>query len=77
MREDAESLGKTEQDEIIQNPSMNKSHQYHSNMDVTDLIVEDDLKLNAVLIATFVYQVAMRDEMLTRKLKTDIINYKK
>ena len=62
--------------EFIQNPSMNESHQYHSNFDVTDLIIEDDLKLNAVLIATLVYQAAMRDKMLTRKLKTDIINYK-
>lgn len=57
--------------EFIQDPSMYESHQYHSNMDVADLITEDNLKLNAVIIASVVYQAAMRDEMFPRKIKAD------
>jgi carboxypeptidase Q len=57
--------------EFIQDPSLYESHQWHTNMDVTDLITEDNLKLNAVLIASLVYQVAMRDEMFPRKIKAD------
>jgi len=57
--------------EFIQDPSMNDSHQWHSTMDVTDLISEDSLKQNAVIIATLVYQAAVRDEMFPRKMKVD------
>ncbi len=39
---------------------------YHTNMDVYDRLTEDDLMANAVILATFVYHAAMRDEMLPR-----------
>lgn len=39
----------------------------HTNMDVYDHVLEDDLKQTAVIAATFVYQAAMRDEKLPRK----------
>ena len=41
---------------------------YHSNMDVYDRLVPEDLMANAVILATFVYHAAMRDEMLPRVL---------
>ena len=42
------------------------SRQYHSNMDAYDRLVEEDLIANAVIIATFAYHAAMRDERLPR-----------
>ncbi len=41
---------------------------YHSNMDVYDRLVPEDLMANSVILATFVYHAAMRDEMLPRVL---------
>jgi len=38
----------------------------HSNMDVFDRLVEENLKVNTVILATFVYHAAMRDENLPR-----------
>jgi Zn-dependent M28 family amino/carboxypeptidase len=40
---------------------------HHSNMDVYDRIQADDMKQAAVIIASFVYNAAMRDEKLPRK----------
>jgi len=42
------------------------SRQYHSNMDVYDRLVPEDLMANSVILATFVYHAAMRDEKLPR-----------
>lgn len=39
----------------------------HTNMDVYDHVLEDDLKQSAVIAASFVYHAAMRDEKLPRK----------
>ncbi len=39
---------------------------YHSNMDVYDRLIPEDLMANSVILATFVYHAAMRDEMLPR-----------
>ena len=39
----------------------------HTNMDVYDHILEEDLKQSAVVAAVFVFQAAMRDEKLPRK----------
>lgn len=36
-------------------------------MDVYDRVVADDLKQAAVIMATFAYQAAMRDEKIPRK----------
>ena len=40
----------------------------HGNMDVFDRIVGENLQSNAVVLATFVYHAAMRDEKLPRVL---------
>jgi hypothetical protein len=40
---------------------------HHSNMDVYDRLQREDMMQAAVVVATFVYQAAMRDEMLPRK----------
>lgn len=41
---------------------------HHANMDVFDRAVADDLKQASVIMAAFVYQAAMRDEKIPRKL---------
>jgi carboxypeptidase Q len=50
------------QDEIAYSP---KNH--HSNMDVYDHAIPEDLMQSAVIMAAFVYHTAERDEMLPRK----------
>jgi hypothetical protein len=39
----------------------------HTNMDVYEHVLEDDLKQSAVIAASFIYQAAMRNEKLPRK----------
>ena len=42
------------------------SHTWHTNLDTIERIVEVDVKRRAVAIASMVYHLAMRDEMLPR-----------
>ena len=42
------------------------SHTWHTNLDTLERIVEADVKRSAVAIASAVYHVAMRDQMLPR-----------
>ncbi len=53
--------------QFIQDPIEYDSRTHHSNMDVYDRLQLDDLKQAAVIVASFVYNAAMRDEMLPRK----------
>ena len=53
--------------QFIQDPIEYDSRTHHSNMDVYDRLQMDDLKQAAVIVASFVYNTAMRDEMLPRK----------
>jgi carboxypeptidase Q len=39
----------------------------HTNMDVYDHVLDEDLKQSAIVAAVFIYQAAMRDEKLPRK----------
>ena len=39
---------------------------FHTNMDVYDRLVSDDLKQAAVILAGFVYNAAMRDGKIPR-----------
>ena len=39
----------------------------HTNMDFYDNLIPEDLKKNAVIMASFVYHAAMRDEIFPRK----------
>jgi carboxypeptidase Q len=40
---------------------------HHSNMDVYDRLVPEDMRVNAVILATFLYQAAMRDGRIPRE----------
>ena len=42
------------------------NRQYHSNMDAFDRLVAEELMANTVILATFVYHAAMRDQLLPR-----------
>ena len=42
------------------------SHTWHTNLDTLERIVEADVKKSAVAIASAVYHIAMRDQMLPR-----------
>jgi len=53
--------------QFIQDPLDYDTRTHHSNMDVYDRLQSDDLKQMAVIVATFVYNAAMRDQMFPRK----------
>jgi hypothetical protein len=53
--------------QFIQDPIEYGTRTHHSNQDVYDRIQEDDMKKNAVIVASFVYLAANRDEKLPRK----------
>jgi carboxypeptidase Q len=53
--------------QFIQDPVEYESRTHHSNMDVYDRLQPEDLKQMAVIVASFVYNTAMRDQMLPRK----------
>ncbi|MCK5944089.1 MAG: M28 family peptidase [Planctomycetes bacterium] len=52
--------------QFIQDPISYSTRTHHSNMDNWDHAVADDLKQASVIMATFVWQTAQRDEMLPR-----------
>jgi len=49
-----------------QDPIEYNSHTWHTNLDTYERIVEDDVKKSAVIVASAMYHLAMRDEMLPR-----------
>jgi len=53
--------------QFIQDPIAYETRTHHSNMDVYDKLVPDDLRRNAVIMASFLYHAAMRDELLPRE----------
>jgi len=53
--------------QFIQDPMDYDTRTHHSNMDVYERIQEPDMKQMAVIIASFVYLTANRDEMMPRK----------
>ena len=53
--------------QFIQDPIEYETRTHHSNMDVYDRLQPDDLKQIAVIVASFVYETAMRDQMMPRK----------
>lgn len=52
---------------FIQDPVEYDSRTHHSNMDVYDRVQREDLMQASAIIATFVYQSAMRDQKIPRK----------
>ena len=53
--------------QFIQDPVDYETRTHHTNLDVYESIQPDDLKQAAVIVASFVYHAAMRDEKLPRK----------
>jgi len=53
--------------QFIQDPMDYGTITHHSNLDVYEHIRAEDLKQAAVIMACFVYNAAMRDEMIPRK----------
>ncbi len=53
--------------QFIQDPVEYETRTHHSNMDVFDRLQPEDLKQMAVIVASFVYEDAQRDQMFPRK----------
>jgi carboxypeptidase Q len=53
--------------QFIQDPLNYDSRTHHTNLDLYEEVVPDDLKQASVIMASFVYHAAMRDAMLPRK----------
>jgi Zn-dependent M28 family amino/carboxypeptidase len=53
--------------QFIQDPVEYSSRTHHSNMDLYERIQEEDMRKNAVIVASFVYLTANRDLVLPRK----------
>ncbi|CAN5420795.1 hypothetical protein BH23ACI1_BH23ACI1_08230 [soil metagenome] len=51
---------------LAQDPIEYQSHTWHTNLDTYERIVVEDVKRSAAAIASAVYHLAMRDEMLPR-----------
>jgi Zn-dependent M28 family amino/carboxypeptidase len=49
-----------------QDPMEYNSHTWHTNLDTYERIVEDDKKKSAIAVASAVYHLAMREQMLPR-----------
>ncbi|HRI60499.1 MAG TPA: M20/M25/M40 family metallo-hydrolase [Saprospiraceae bacterium] len=54
--------------QFIQDPIDYDTRTHHSNMDVYDQLIADDLKQAATIIASFIWNTAQREEMLPRKI---------
>ncbi|PZX59179.1 peptidase M28-like protein [Algoriphagus ratkowskyi] len=53
--------------QFIQDPIEYRTRTHHTNMDTYERLEMDDLKQMAVVVASFVYSTAQKDEMLPRK----------
>lgn len=53
--------------QFIQDPLEYETRTHHSNMDTYDHLFIDDMKQAAVIVAAFVYNTAMRKDLLPRK----------
>lgn len=53
--------------QFIQDPLEYEQRTHHTNMDVYDHLEIDDLKQAATIVAAFIYNAAMRNEMMPRK----------
>jgi hypothetical protein len=51
---------------FVQDPIEYNSHTWHTNLDTFERIIEQDAKQSAITIASVLYHLAMRDEMLPR-----------
>ncbi len=51
---------------IQQDPIEYNSHTWHTNLDTYERVIEEDVKKSAMVIASAVYHLAMRDQLLPR-----------
>ena len=61
--------------QFIQDPLDYGTLIHHTNMDVYDHLIPEDLTQASVIMASFVYHTAMREEMLPRKPLLDPFKY--
>jgi Zn-dependent M28 family amino/carboxypeptidase len=57
---------------LTQDPIEYGSHTWHTNLDTYERILEDDVKKAAIVVATAVYELASRDELLPRFSKENM-----
>lgn len=57
---------------LMQDPIEYQSHTWHTNLDTYERIVEEDVKKSAAMIASALYHLAMRDQMLPRFATADM-----
>ena len=57
---------------LLQDPIEYQSHTWHTNLDTYERIVEADVKKSAAIIASALYHLAMREEMLPRFAAADM-----
>lgn len=57
---------------LSQDPIEYGSHTWHTNLDTYERILEEDVKKDAVIVATLLYELAMRDELLPRFSKEEM-----
>src|ERR671930_2246515 len=55
-----------------QDPIEYNTHTHHTNLDTYERVIEDDVKKAAVIVASTVYQLGARDEMLPRFAPSDM-----
>ncbi len=60
--------------QFIQDPIEYFTRSWHTTQDVSDRILEEDLKRSAVIMATFAYNSAMSDQKLARKDSPSALN---
>ena len=48
------------------------THTWHTNLDTYERILEDDVKLASIVVATALYHLAMRDELLPRFSRSEM-----
>lgn len=53
--------------QFIQDPIEYTTRTWHTTQDVSDRIIEDDLKQSAIIMAAFAFNSAMSDQKLPRK----------
>jgi carboxypeptidase Q len=53
--------------QFVQDPLEYSTRTHHTNLDLYERAMPDDLMQNAVIVASFAYQAAMRDAMMPRK----------
>jgi len=55
--------------QFIQDPLNYMTVTHHTNMDLYEYVIEDDLKQSAVIVASLAYHIANRDKLVPRKIK--------